>query len=195
MNSQKQIYIITGAHDTGKTATLRHLKENYEYVIFKEAPKRVLESLGQRCYHDPILPFKFNYSQQHVCPKCRPIELTKLVVREQKNIENKINGCALLERGFPDYVAFLKSMNVNFSTLKRELKCLYKYHKIFLLDVIPEIQEAKFGKTKQERIKEAFYFNQLLLTEYKTLNYEVLVVPPVSVQDRAMYIHENIINP
>lgn len=189
--NDKVIYILTGAHDTGKGAALDYLAKNFGYAIKEEAFRLLRNDLGEeRFFHAPEKPFQPNDSPNHICPVCRPKELTTLLLRKQLEIERNLpDGITIIERGFCDYFASLRFLGINDwkdSELPKE--SFAKYKLVFLMEVMNELQEPKFGKSLGQRIGEAIEINDFLFREYLESGFRVILVPRGTINDRANLI-------
>lgn len=187
-----EIFVVTGAHDTGKSSVLQYLKEVFGYQISLEAAGTVLKLLGQRSYHPTDLPFILNNSKDHICPRCKPIEFTKLVLAEQLKIEKACfrGGKIFLDRGYFDCLVYLRWIGIgDFSCLDLNSLAFARYKLVFLLEVMEELQEPKFGKSLRERINEAVQINKLTFQEYASAGYKVIIVPPGTIEQRASIIN------
>ncbi len=86
--ADKQVTVVTGAFDCGKTTTLEWLREHAGARIHGEAHLRALALLGERTRgHPPDRPFSPISDPAHVCPLCRPWAFAELVLAEQRAIE------------------------------------------------------------------------------------------------------------
>lgn len=185
-----EIYIIAGAQDTGKSTTLGYLDKEFGYATVEEAFKLLRKELGEECFfHDPSKPFLRNDSPDHVCPACRPKELTSLLLKKQLEIEKGISGRAIIERGFCDYLAALRFLKVSDWANQEFTKELFaKYKLVFLMDVMSELQEPKFGKSAEQRTKDAIGWNEFIFQEYFQSGFKVIMVPGGTIEDRASLV-------
>ncbi|MBM3199528.1 ATP-binding protein [Candidatus Woesearchaeota archaeon] len=187
---EKNLYVVTGAHDCGKTATLEFLRGVYGYNIQKEAASLALDDLGsKKLGHDPCMPLKKIYGKRHICPVCTPLKFAKLALKKQKELEKLASEGSLLERGYVDIIEFYTRHNKT-KDLKHDK--FADYANVFLLEVMPSLQEPKWGKSKQERTEEARRINDRLLKMYTAEGFNVSFIPAGSVEERAKRIHERI---
>ena len=191
MKQLRKIYIVTGAHDTGKSATLEYLKKEFGHATIGEAFKALQKECGEAMFfHAPDKPFVPNGSPDHVCPICRPKELTSMLLRKQLEIENGIaGGTTVIERGFGDYLATLRFLKIDdWENRDFSARRFAKYKLVFLMEVMPELQEPKFGKSLEQRIQEAVEINECIFQEYFQSGFKIVAVPAGTIKDRAKLI-------
>ncbi len=187
---EKRLYVVTGAYDCGKTATLEFLRDFYGYNIQKEAASSVLDELGsKKLGHNLNETLKKIHKKGHVCPACTPLKFAKLALKKQKELEKLASEDSFLERGYVDIIEFY--------TRHKKTKSLkhgkfVDYAHVFLLDVMPSLQEPKWGKTKQERTEDAKEINKRLLNMYKNEGFDVHTIPVGSIKERAEMIHHTV---
>jgi predicted ATPase len=192
MALQKRIYIVTGAFSCGKTTTLQCLQKLFDYTIFREAHLLVLDELGVRADGHPIdHPITPITNSEHFCPMCNPLEFAQMVLKKQQYTESIAPDGSLIERGFIDPVEYFLR-NTGFEafpdqTLKEKF---HPYEKVFLFDVIPDVQVAKWGKSREERIELAYHINDRLYRMYKQKGFNVYFIEKASVEKRARSVHE-----
>lgn len=190
-NNVSGIYVIAGAYDTGKSSTLRSLKEIFGYQTHSAASDQILSILGNRSFHPKDQPFVLNNQDFHICPRCKPLEFTELVLNRQLEIEKELRGIGnvILERGYGDYLAYLHWMGINnFSNLPFNPADFARYRLVFLLEVMGEWQESKWGFSKEERRVGAIKLNELIFQEYTGAEYKVIIIPPGAAEQRAVII-------
>ena len=192
----KHVYVFTGAFDCGKTTTMRHLVDHFDYRMHDEAHTSVLGALGnQTLGHPPNQPFRPIEDDSHVCPMCRPRHFTSLVLERQQAIEGMARGGDLLDRGYVDALEYYERSTrrdapLNWNTWS--WNTVSNYRLVFLFEEIPAVQRARWGKTRAERVKLARHINARLAAKYRLLGHRVIDVPRDSVSARAQLIHERI---
>ncbi len=184
----KSLYVLTSAFDCGKTTTLRHLAEAYGYRTHQEAHRLALTALGDRKEGHPMdRPFRKINDEQHFCPWCKPIEFAQLVLETQRSIENRARDGDLLERGFVDPLEYYER-NTGMESAWRWTP-VSQYQFVFVLDVMPDLQRPKWGKSKHARVMLARQINHRLTEMYETRGFSIVRVRPEDVAGRALFIH------
>ena len=193
---RKQVFIVTGASGCGKTTTLEFLRSAWGYRFHHEAHLQVIADLGKKAEGHPLTSrFKRIEEEGHFCPMCNPMGFANLVLKKQLEIESEVEDGDLIERGYVDAMEYCRRNS-------RREGCEFKYGKeafslyaeVFLMDVVPAVQKAKWGKSKEERIREGYAINQRLKESYEQEGFPVFVVPPGSVEERARLIHQRLFN-
>lgn len=193
----KEIYVVTGSYDVGKSATLDFLKQNFGYLVREEALKIIQQEISPEIFfHNPNEPYAENLSPTHICPRCKPKELTELILKKQLELERSCSEqITILERGFCDSIAYLKWLGIDNTVGPNIATDLFaKYRLVFLMEVMDGIQEAKWGKTKETRAKEARDINELIFREYLRHGFKVVIIPAGTIVERASLIDSLIQN-
>lgn len=177
--------IITGAFDCGKTTLINELKR-LGFKTHIEAPKLVMQRIGDRTKgHDANRPLEPILSKNHFCPVCNPEEFTKMCLDKQYDIENEAVGHVhIYERGFVDILEFYNRITGK----KWSEYTKGEYDKVFLLDVLPEQQVAKWGKSKEERTIEALQINRRVKNMYNSMGYNIIKIHEDTVENRVKMI-------
>ncbi|WP_437976170.1 ATP-binding protein [Sorangium sp. So ce295] len=183
----KPLFVATGAYSCGKTTTLRHLASTRGYRIHGEAHRRVLDELGARTHgHAPDAPFRPIDTPEHLCPMCRKREFAALVLETQKAIEVDAREGDWLERGYLDPVEYYLRTSGEAEYPWREGEPAFeRYALVFLFAVMPELQEPRWGKSREARAADAERINQRLGALYRAAGFEVIDVGPGTVEERA----------
>ncbi len=188
---KKSAYILSGAFDCGKTTTLQYLKDNYNYTFHHEAHNSVLKELGSCTFgHNPAKPFQVINKKNHLCPMCQPFDFFYLAIRKQWNIEKKLNDLDFIDRSQIDIMEYFeRSTGIN-SDYK--LKSLVVYKKVFIFEVMPELQQPKWGRTKFERVAQAKEINKSLIKMYQKYDIPHILVKAGSIKERAEIVKRNL---
>lgn len=190
------IFVVSGAHDTGKSSVLNCLNQDFGYPVRKEAFLLLREKLGEgRFFHDTKKPLVFDSSPTHICPLCRPLEFTKMLLEEQLLIEQSCQEpITIIERGAYDYIAHLRfrGINTSLSDLSFRPQLFAPYKTVFVLEVMRELQEPKWGKNIDTRLQEALKINKLIAGEYLRQGFKVVLVPKATIKERVFFIKKAI---
>ncbi|MFH0977937.1 MAG: ATP-binding protein [Candidatus Woesearchaeota archaeon] len=168
-------YIITGGPCTGKTTIINELKK-LKFSTVPELARKVITK-EQKKGKKGILPWT----------DLKSFEL--ILIQEQVRHESKTKKMPVfLDRGLPDIIAYSKLGKVNLpKEIFRHIKEA-KYTKVFFLEQLTffENDAQRFEASK----KEADKVHKTIHQTYKRLGYEIVRIPPVSVQERVKIILE-----
>lgn len=124
-------------------------------------------------------------------PEKNPSLFTQLLLsRFTANYASMINNKTktLFDRGIPDVIAYANLFNLN-NTLYKKAAKLMPYHKtVFILPYWPEIYEN--DSERKMTLQQALDFDIDLRKIYTDLDYNLIEVPKVSPQNRALLIEE-----
>ncbi|KIG18590.1 hypothetical protein DB30_00275 [Enhygromyxa salina] len=181
------VYIATGAYDCGKTTTLEWLRTNHRISIHAEAHLRALASLGSRTAgHPPNAGFTAIEDPAHLCPMCRPWQFAERVLDHQRDIERAAGPGHLLERGYLDPIEMLlRTTHAADDAPRPAWTPITRYAAVFLFEVMPQLQRPRWAKSAAQRTTEAIAINHRLERLYRSAGYDVIRVPPASVETRA----------
>lgn len=176
--SQK-IVVITGAPSSGKTTLINELK-NKGYHCFEEISRAItLEAqkngIDQLFLHQPLL-----FSDMLLEGR------TNQLMEAQKLNKNIV----FLDRGIPDIIAYMDYVNETYPDSYIKYCQENRYHKVFLLPPWKEIYTT--DDARYESYEEAEKIHYFLLETYQKFNYEVIIIPPGTVQERANFIFNHL---
>jgi predicted ATPase len=170
-----RLYVLTGGPGSGKTTLLEEL-EKRRHLIVKEAAKDVILKEQEKGIKEPWQ---------------RPDFQEKIVDLQLKR-ENDLprgNAVVFLDRGIPDGLAYCRFRN---QKVPRNLYLAMKicdYEKIFLLERLPDYEKTGFRAEEEEDAKK---ISELIKQVYEQLGYEVIVVPPLALKERADFVIKNL---
>ena len=187
------VFIATGAYSVGKTTTLRWLSEHRGVTVHAEAHPQAVAALGERSLgHPPGQPFSRIDDPAHFCPACHPRAFCDQVVALQHRIEAAASPWDLLERGVYDPVEFCLRLGGAPASAIEDEACLdpawrplRPYARVFLFEVMPELQQPKWGRTADARVAEALMIEGRLERIYATRGYDIVRIAPGRVEERA----------
>jgi predicted ATPase len=177
--SQK-IVVITGAPSSGKTTLINELNtqghhcfEEISRAITLDAQKKGIEQLF---LHQPLL-----FSDMLLEGRMNQLMNARKINQE----------FVFMDRGIPDIIAYMDYINATYPN-NYVVSCQEdRYHKIFLLPPWKEIYTT--DQARYESYEEAEKIHQFLLQAYQRYNYEVIIIPKGTVQERASFIFNHFI--
>ncbi|MGS2763316.1 AAA family ATPase [Sinomicrobium sp. M5D2P9] len=174
---EKGFYVFTGGPGVGKTTTLKALsRSGLEYVpeVAREIIREQMDNKGD------ALPWKNK-------EKYRDMMLRYSIDSYRDAVERKTTGILLFDRGIPDSLAYSYLENIPVSEeMKNEIH-RYRYHsKVFLFPAWEEIYRTD-GERKQD-FEEALRTYEVMRETYTGLNYEIVELPKINVEDRVKFI-------
>ena len=167
-------YVITGAPCSGKTAVISEL-ERLGYRVVHEVARSYIDEKLQ--HGETIAQIKADISsfERHILYKKIAIERSLL---KQETV--------FLDRAVPDSIGYyiLEGLDPYDPIQKSRL---WRYKKIFFFDRIPLEKDP----VRSEDDKVASRIDRLLKESYRMLNYELILVPLMSISDRVDFILKN----
>lgn len=169
-------YVLTGGPCTGKTTTLNFLGKR-GFQTLPEVPRIIIDH--QLSINGNILPWKEFRSFQ------------KEVLLKQIEFESKLQNAsiAFLDRGIPDQLAYYRLHKVEPWDFLVETARKVRYDGVFLLDMLPTYETDSARKEDPETAKK---IHSLINESYSDLGYDVVSVPPLSVEERIELILSNV---
>ncbi|PMG34153.1 ATPase [Vibrio splendidus] len=171
-----QPIIITGGPGAGKTTLINALGD-MGYPTFAESSRRLIEQQSQLV--DGILPWLDLPGFAHLC-------LT--VMNEQKEQANQ-HPVAFLDRAIPDICGYLTQANLEIDKIYREASQDYHSQALFCR---PEASIYVQDAVRPYPLEEALEIHHALVRVYQELGYEVVEVPFMSVEERALFVKSHL---
>ena len=168
-------YVITGAPCSGKTAVIEELERRGYGVIHEVA----------RAYIDRQL----SRGMQLYQIKADVLQFERHILHEKVRIEASLSKSETIffDRGIPDSIAYFKLEGLDPEEPLRYSKSS-SYRLIFFFERLDFLKD----KVRSEDVKIAARLNDLLLTAYRQVGYDIVMVPVMPVIDRADLVLENI---
>jgi predicted ATPase len=172
LNSQK--VIITGGPGFGKTSIIEEL-ETRNYKCFHEVSRNLIKK--QLALGGNVLPWKDLVAFSKIIFDCRIQQFQQALT----------NDFTFFDRGIPDIIAYLKKDNFQIPStfISKSIECKY-YSTVFIVPPWEEIY--KNDGQRMEDYKTATKLHEIISTTYDKLGYEIVVLPKVSVKERADFI-------
>lgn len=164
-------YVITGGPSSGKSKTIDYLAF-IGYPVISEAARILIDSeMSRGRTIDEI--------------RANEAEFQRKVLQLKISVEDRIapDRITFFERGIPDSIAYYQICGENVGPV-REASGRRRYRGVFLLDPLPF--EKDYARVEDEET--VHRLDQLLYDSYVGLDYEVLRVPIMPVDERAQFI-------
>lgn len=169
--------VITGGPGAGKTTLLNEIGRNgcpYMPEVAREIIQAEMSSDGD------ALPWKNAI-------KYRDLMLDRSIESYQTALSNRPGHMLFFDRGIPDTLAYTNLIHAPISERLESAVRKYRYNKqVFILPPWKEVYQ-----TDSERVQdfeEALATYDILSETYKQLDYELIVVPKLSVDQRAAFV-------
>jgi predicted ATPase len=164
-------YVITGAPCSGKTSVINAFEQRGFRVVHEVARAYIEEELRKGKNLEQIRADAYQFENH--------IFLTKL------KIETALppNEIVFLDRAVPDSIAYFQLEGLNGDQPVEKSK-LVRYKKIFLLERLTFLKDD--ARSEDDHL--AGRLDKLIEAAYRTLNYEIIRVPAISVKERTEFI-------
>ncbi len=178
---QKEIIVIIGGPGSGKTSVINALIEKgyccYEEVSRQVTLKAKTDGIDQLFLTNPIL-----FSEK----------LLQGRIKQFQNAMETSHKVVFLDRGIPDVLAYMKYIGYDFPD-HFHLACKENiYTKIFVLPPWEKIYIS--DNERYENYQQAKEIHVHLINTYQEYGYDLIEVPKDSVENRVLFILDNINN-
>lgn len=175
MSEVSSIILFIGAPSTGKTSVINHLNKK-GFVCYEEISRQVTqeardEGIEHLFRENPLL-----FSEK----------LLEGRIRQYLSAQAIKNQVVFVDRGLPDITAYLDMVNTTYSEKFEEANHQYRYDKVFWFPVWEAIYKS--DKERYEDFELAKNIEKYLIESYKSLNYDLIKVPKLSVESRVDFI-------
>jgi predicted ATPase len=172
---QTNWHVITGAPCSGKTAVIREL-EQLGYPVVHEVARAYIDERLQN--GETIVQIKADILsfEHHILHK--KIEIEQSLLKEDT---------VFLDRAVPDSIGYyiLEGLDPDDPIQKSRL---WRYKRIFFFDRIPFEKD----RVRSEDDEIASRIDGLLMKSYRMLDYEIIFVPLMSVNERVGFILKHV---
>lgn len=168
-------YVITGAPCSGKTSVINALEQQGFRVVHEVARAYIDENIhrGKRLEQIKADPYQF---ENHIL-------LTKLKI-EASLPQNEV---VFLDRAVPDSIAYFQLEGLD-PAQPVEKSNVVRYKKVFLFERLAFLEDGI--RSEDDLLAERI--DNLLEAAYRKLDYEILRVPAISVEERTAFILERL---
>lgn len=167
--------VITGGPSSGKTTTVNQLKK----LGFSSSPEaaRTLIDIG---ISSGLTVQEIRRNEEH---------LNQSILCVQMAIENVLlpDKVCFHDRGIPDSLAYIR-LSGGDESIARKFAAKRKYNKIFLLELLA----FKKDYARTEDPSKAKHIEELIYKTYKELNYHVIRVPILPIEERIYFILDSL---
>lgn len=171
----KQKIVITGGPGTGKSTVIDELiKRNY--TCMPEISREVTLNAREKGIDQLFLT--------------KPLLFSELLLegRIQQYIDagNKNSDLVFFDRGIPDVHAYMNYISIDYPSSYLIKSNFYRYEYVFLMPPWEEIYIS--DNERYENFEQALAIHNHLESTYKALNYNIIEVPPGTVEERSNFI-------
>jgi len=157
--------VLDGGGSTGKTTLINEFKKS-GYPVVEEAARIILREQPDLVKKDFL---KFQLAIFH----------------KQLELEKNVKGTVFLDRGLPSGLAYFRFRGLPVPPEIMKTMKTHRYDKVFVLEPVGEFQQDGVRwETPEERER----LHKLIIESYKSLGYNIIKVPPLSVRERVLFI-------
>ncbi len=175
----KQIYIITGGPGFGKTELINELRQS-GYLCSGEFARELIDR--QQKIGGDWLPWK------------NPKLFQEEILRLRKDFYDSVpeQTIAFADRGIPDQLAFARYKGFGAPEILKESAEKYRY--ALQVFITPPWREIFVNDSiRSESYEEAIRIHQSVLETYSGLNYQIIELPLIPVNERLTFILQTIL--
>jgi predicted ATPase len=181
MSKETRLVLLIGAPSTGKTSVLKKLSD-FGYPCLEEVSREIVQEARQEgithlFQSDPLL-----FSQ-------KLLEKRMVQYHNAKKINSDV---VFIDRGLPDITAYLDMVKTNYPVVFRNANEQLKYDQVFWFPVWKSIHTS--DEERYEDFELAKSIQKHLIEAYSKLNYDLIEVPKLSVDERVDFILSNLEN-
>lgn len=174
---KENYFVLTGAMGAGKSAILEMLKEKYLCI---DEPARIILKQQRAVRGDGVPeenPVKFNN-----------LMLEKMICDYNENVNR--NEITIFDRGIPDNIGYAELLNTPDENPIRMAEKFRYNENIFLFEGWEKIYTN--DDERKADFRTASNFGSVLKKIYIELNYNIILVPNVSINERCKFLIQNI---
>lgn len=172
---ERNFFVVTGGPGAGKTTLLDHL-EREGYARSPEAGRGIIQA--QMALDGPALPWRDRalFAAMMLCWEMRSHEAA-----------GRQTGPVLFDRGVPDIIGYLRLEGLPVPAHLLRAAALIRYdRRVFIAPPWPEIyrQDAERRQSPETARRTC----EAVAEAYRSLGYDLIELPRVSVADRAAFV-------
>jgi len=168
--------VITGGPASGKSSLIESLASK-GYATFPEVAREVIKQ-------------QLELGTNKV-PWDDVTEFSKIVLKDQiKQFDACIETITFFDRGIPDLIGYMNHGDFKIFPYLMENAQNKRYDNVFILPPWREIYST--DNERRENINEAALIFDEIKKAYQSLNYKPIIVPKISIEERATFILNNI---
>jgi predicted ATPase len=170
-----RLIVLTGGPGSGKTALIEALaRQCHETSV--EAGRRIIQE--QQAIDGPGLPWRD--------PALFAELMLSWEMRSYRQAQRK-SGTVFFDRGVPDVIGYLRVVGLPVPRHMAMAAETFRYHRrVFILPPWPEIYAH--DRERKQSFEEAERTYRAMVETYEALRYELVSVPPASIEDRTRFI-------
>lgn len=173
---QTNWYVVTGGPGSGKTTTINILTaRGYKTTI--EHARHYIDT--QRHSGKTVEEARRNQEE---------FQMGILEMQIEQEASLSPDDIVFLDRAIPDALAYYYFLNLPLNQKLTDAMNLYRYKKVFVLDVLPLVQD--YARREDEKAQKKIH--ELLINVYTSLGIPVLHVPILPPEERVDYILGNL---
>ena len=111
-------------------------------------------------------------------------------IAQYQEAEKQLETHIFIDRGIPDVTAYLDYIGNSYPENFIEANTVHRYDKIFILPVWKEIHNT--DTERYESYEQSLKIQEYLVETYQNLNYDLISVPKMSIEERAKFILEKL---
>ncbi len=170
-------YILTGGPGAGKTSIINFLAMR-GYLVASEAATEIIEEDLKKNIERP-----WKADDYH-------IRMYELISKKQIEVQNTMAPIAFFDRGHLDGISYILLQNRTLyqyviDCVQSSIKTQYFNNKVFFIDSLGFVAP---GPARTENLQESLQKAHCLEQNYTALGYEIIHIPPGSVEERAQMI-------
>lgn len=174
----QHFFVLTGAMGSGKSTVCQYLESGSLNIVAEPARQILME---QRCFDGRGIP-------SHDPQLFTDLMLSRALYGYNQN--RHTDGGVLFDRGVPDMIAYAELFRLDTSAFERAAR-VYRYNPtVFVMQDWAEIYTTDSERTMT--YEQARDFGRSVRDVYRRLDYDLVEVPRVSVEDRSVFIAEQI---
>ena len=176
LRRQTNWYVLTGGPGSGKTTTIKLLKERKYKVAIEHA----------RHYLDTKLINGKSVGEIRKNQIEFQLGILDMQIEQEKDLSR--DDVVFLDRAIPDSLAYYRFLNLAADKKLLDVLPTVFYKKIFILDTLPLMQD--YARTEDEAAQKKIH--ALLFKVYESLGFPIVQVPVLPPEERVDFILKNI---